>query len=281
MKYNEFVIELHTNTPEIAEIVSAYLMYDDFDSFQFTDDNNILAYISTDFSVADTLEKLKNEPYSNWIKNVEVKQLEDKNWNQIWESSYKPVIVSDNCIVRAPFHTNLPTVEFDIKIMPKMSFGTAHHATTLLMMKYILEIEDFTNLSVLDMGCGTGVLAILVALKNAKTIWAVDNDTWAFENVKENVKANNCEHIKTFLGDAGILGDNKFDYIFANINKNILLNDLPTYANSLNKNGNIFLSGFYLEDLDELIEKAKSVNLSFIDYKEKDNWVAAHFHTDK
>ncbi|MGI6343411.1 MAG: 50S ribosomal protein L11 methyltransferase [Bacteroidales bacterium] len=277
MRYNEFVIELHTKTPEIAEIVSAYLTYDGFDSFQFTDDNNILAYISTDIPVTETLEKLKNELYSNWIKNIEVKQLEDKNWNQIWESSYEPVIVSDNCIVRAPFHTNLPEVKFDIKIMPKMSFGTAHHATTLLMMKYILETNVFTNLSVLDMGCGTGILAILAALKNAKTIWAVDNDTWAFENVKENIKANNCEHIQTFLGDADILSDEKFDYIFANINKNILLNDLPTYANSLNKNGHVFLSGFYLQDLDGLIEKAKTVNLSFIDYKEKDNWVAAHF----
>jgi ribosomal protein L11 methyltransferase len=157
-----------------------------------------------------------------------------------------------------------------------MAFGTGHHATTSLMVSYLLEL-DVENKSFLDMGCGTAVLAILAKMKGANPVTAIDNDEWAYENALENVFLNNTPAIKVKLGDASILGKQDYDIIFANINRNILLNDIPAYAQSMNLGSSLYVSGFYMEDLTIITEKCKEYKLKFVSSKENDNWAAAHF----
>jgi ribosomal protein L11 methyltransferase len=188
------------------------------------------------------------------------------------------VLIAEKCFIRAPFHEHNPDAEFEIVIEPKMSFGTAHHETTSLMIEFLLE-EDLRNKSVLDMGAGTGILAILSHLKGAQPVTAIDNDEWAYLNNIENTTRNNAEAIQVKLGDASLLTENeKYDIIIANINRNILLNDLPAYVNVLNNNGIIFLSGFYLgEDLEMIKQKCNALGLQFVVAKEKNKWCAARF----
>jgi ribosomal protein L11 methyltransferase len=167
-------------------------------------------------------------------------------------------------------------VLYDIVIEPKMSFGTGHHETTHMMLQHILE-TDFKSKSVLDMGSGTGVLAILAAMKGATDVDAIDIDNWCYLNAKENVERNNCNHINVHEGDASLLGNKKYDVIIANINRNILLNDIPTYVKCLKKEGILFLSGFYTEDMLIISEKCSEVGLQFISNLERNNWVAVMY----
>jgi len=197
------------------------------------------------------------------------------NWNEEWEKNFSPIMVDEVCQVRAPFHPKLDT-EFDIVIEPKMSFGTGHHATTHMMIQHILK-EDWQDKKVLDMGCGTGVLAILSEMKGANPIDAIDIDNWCYLNTLENIERNNCKHISTYEGDAGLLEGKNYDTIIANINRNILLKDMATYANCLNEKGSLFLSGFYQEDLAIIKESCEKLGLSYESHLERDNWIAAKF----
>jgi ribosomal protein L11 methyltransferase len=179
-------------------------------------------------------------------------------------------------MVRAPFHQPVEGVEFDIVIMPKMSFGTAHHETTKLMIRYILDL-DLQGKSLLDMGSGTAVLAILAGMKGAQPIVAIDNDEWAYNNACENVQSNNFSEIEVILGDSSLLPGKKFDNVFANINRNILLNDIPAYRQSLNPGGKLFVSGFYAEDLNLIEAKANETGLVLVSSHMENNWTAACF----
>jgi len=197
------------------------------------------------------------------------------NWNKTWESNFNPIIVDDVCSVRAPFHEK-PNTQYDIVIEPKMSFGTGHHETTKMMIQHILK-NDFTSKSVLDMGCGTGILAILAEKKGAKPIDAIDNDNWCYQNSLENVERNECKHITVLEGDAKLLKNRSYDVIIANINRNILLNDINAYASCLNKNGMLFLSGFYHEDITVIEQECQPHMLKLVEVIEENYWVALKF----
>ncbi len=207
----------------------------------------------------------------SWTK----KEIEQQNWNAEWEKNFHPILVGEKCMVRAPFHKAVD-VDYDIVIEPKMSFGTGHHETTHMMLQHILD-NDFEGKSVLDMGCGTGVLAILAKKRGAGDVEAIDIDEWCFLNTQENVDRNHCSDIKAYQGDSSLLEGKKYDIILANINRNILLEDIPIYANCLKKGGALFLSGFYLGDLDAISSKCAAYGLEFEKNLEKNNWVSAKY----
>ncbi len=200
----------------------------------------------------------------------------ERNWNQEWENDYPMVVIDDICSVRAPFHKALPNVKYDIVIEPKMSFGTAHHETTYQMIQYLME-SDVKGKAVLDMGCGTGVLAVLAAKMTAESVVAVDNDEWAFRNCSENVLLNNTPEISVFLGDSSLPELGIYDIIIANINRNILLKDIPVYSKHIYSGGKLFLSGFYTEDLSMITNKAIECGFAFDGNKTRNNWVAARY----
>ena len=179
-------------------------------------------------------------------------------------------------MVRAPFHPEPAGVEYDIVIMPKMSFGTAHHETTKQMIQYLLSLQ-VSGKSLLDMGSGTAVLAILARMKGAFPVTAIDNDEWAYNNALENIQSNNFADIEVLLGDSSSLAGKKFDIILANINRNILLNDIPAYCESLNAGGKLFMSGFYSEDLPLIEAKANEAGLKIMSSQKENNWTAACF----
>lgn len=257
---------------EFTEILLAELSLYDFETFEETE-QGLSAYIQEDLDKEDVVSKL------NLLHNTEVKityqkeKVETINWNEKWEKNFPPIEVGSTCMVRAPFHEK-KEVEFDIVIEPKMSFGTGHHATTYQMIELILE-EDWHNKKVLDMGCGTGVLGILSYLKGAKKVTYIDIDEWCIENTEENLVRNQVKG-KVILGGAEKI-DTNFDVILANINRNILLRDIATYASYLNKNGQIYFSGFYKVDLPIIKDEADKQGLTFVKNLEKEDWVAAKF----
>lgn len=271
--YIEYQFKIEPIQPA-SDILIAELGEVLFESFVETEEG-VLAYIKKeDWSenILDTIEILSN---SNFKIEHTFKEIEQENWNATWEQNFSPIQVGDKCAVRAPFHEKTD-VEFDIIIEPKMSFGTGHHETTHMMLEHILN-TDFKGLSVLDMGSGTGVLAILAAMKGAGSIDAIDIDNWCYLNALENVERNNCSHINVYEGEASLLEGKKYDVIIANINRNILLNDIPTYAKCLNANGTLFLSGFYSEDINIISEKCKESSLQYDSNLEKNNWVAVKY----
>jgi ribosomal protein L11 methyltransferase len=197
------------------------------------------------------------------------------NWNEEWEKNFSPILVDSVCSVRAPFHEK-PDVKYDIVIEPKMSFGTGHHETTWMMLRHILK-NNWEGKKVLDMGCGTAVLAILAEKKGARPIDAIDIDNWCYQNSIENAERNNCSHITVEEGDASLLEGREYDCIIANINRNILLDDLKAYADSLRGDGELYLSGFYKEDLPAITEECNKNKLRYVEELERNNWVAVKF----
>ncbi|CAM4352040.1 50S ribosomal protein L11 methyltransferase [Zobellia nedashkovskayae] len=257
-----------------SDILIAELGEVGFESFLENEDG-VLAYIQkNDWNerILETVEILDSELFK---VSFELKEIEQENWNATWEQNFEAIQVADQCVVRAPFHEK-PNVQYDIVIEPKMSFGTGHHETTHMMLQFILE-NDFEGKDVLDMGSGTGVLAILAAMKHANYIDAIDIDNWCYLNAIENVERNNCEHISVFEGDSSLLGSRKYDIILANINRNILLADIAVYAANLKENGTLFLSGFYEEDIPLISETCLKAGLKFEKNLQKNNWVAVKY----
>ena len=203
-------------------------------------------------------------------------EVEQTNWNAEWEKNFKPIQVDDLVSIRAPFHEN-PHLKYDIVIVPKMSFGTGHHETTHMMVQHLLAL-DLENKKVLDMGCGTGILAIFAEMKGANPVDAIDIDAWCYENSLENIARNNCSHITVFEGDSALLIDKKYDVIIANINRNILLEDMNIYANCLHENGVLLLSGFYQEDISMIDAEVSKYNLKLESFIERNNWVALKYN---
>jgi len=274
MNYTELNFSITPQTP-FQDILIAELAEIGFESFEETE-NGLLAYIQEPLLDETQLKGL--DILTNDLVQIQytLKQIPEQNWNALWESNYDSVLIDNRCYIRAPFHPTNPDMEFEILIEPQMSFGTAHHETTANMIKLLLN-EDVKDKSLLDMGCGTGVLAILAHKKGANPICAIDNDEWAYRNSVENVKKNKTNSIEVLLGDAALLKNKTFDLIFANINKNILLADMKIYSQCLNKNGHLFMSGFYLFDLKDIQKKAVSLGLEYKSYITDNDWVVVKF----
>jgi len=259
-----------------TDILIAELGYAGFESFVENEDG-VTAYIQkVEYyeTILDDIFALKNEEFQISYTQEEMAQV---NWNIEWEKNFQPIQVDNLVSIRAPFHEN-PKLKYDIVIEPKMSFGTGHHETTHMMVQHLLEL-DLQNKKVLDMGCGTGILAIFAEMKGAKPIDAIDIDTWCYENSIENCERNKCKHISVFKGDVSLIVNKKYDIIIANINRNILMSDIRTYVNCLNENGVLLLSGFYQEDIPVIDGETSKYKIKLSTIIERNNWVALKYDT--
>lgn len=277
MNYYELRLTLTPNTETNRDILSGLLAEIGFESF-VESDKGVSAYISekaySEELIAETLASL---PLPDTQVQYHVEYIVSQDWNEEWEKNFfQPIIIGNEVVIHSSFHQDIPKLTYDIVIDPKMAFGTGHHATTSLMVAYLLEAE-VREKAFLDMGCGTAVLAILAQKRGAHPITAIDIDEWAYENALENIRLNDASSINVQLGDASLLGKDRYDLIFANINRNILLTDIPTYASCLTQGASLYMSGFYTEDLKAIQDKCAEVSLQFVSFKEKDNWCSAHF----
>jgi len=271
--YIGYTFEISPREPG-TEILIAELGYAGFESF-VENEAGVIAYIQKpewNSAILEDIYILTNDEFAISYTSEEIEQV---NWNKEWEKNFQAIEVDGICAVRAPFHEKTD-VDYDIVIEPKMSFGTGHHETTHMMIQHILKL-DFNGMSVLDMGCGTGILAILAEMKGATTLDAIDIDNWCYLNTVENIERNNCHNIKAYEGEASLLESKKYDVIIANINRNILLKDIAIYADCLNENGTLLLSGFYREDIPLISEECGKHQLKFVENIERNNWVAVKY----
>lgn len=257
------------------EILISDLSDINFEAFLETEDG-VEAYIEeSDLNMKEVEEVFNKLREADFEISHTSSVLEEKNWNEEWEKNFDPVEIKDLCRIRAPFHQHKDGFKEEIVIMPKMSFGTGHHATTSMMVENLMTTKVQGPL--LDMGSGTAVLAILAHKLGVQDIQAIDIDEWAFENAPDNCTLNGIADIEILKGDASLLGAKKFNTVLANINRNVLLEDIPKYADVLHQNGQLFVSGFYVEDLDRVMDVAVRSGFIFNGNLTKDNWVSARF----
>lgn len=274
MQYIEIDFTVKPLEPAV-DILIAELGELPFDSFQETE-NGCLAYIpAKDFDEA-RLQEVVEGMSEEFMIAYAVNEQEDINWNAEWEKNYEAVMIADKVFIHAPFHEAVEDVDYNILIEPKMSFGTAHHPTTAQVIQLLLK-EEMQGKFVMDMGAGTAVLAILARKMGAASVVAVDNDEWAYRNAQENVNMNACSDIGVHLGDATWLNDQHYDLFIANINRNILLQDMQTYAAHIQAEGTLLLSGFYEHDLEAITEECAKHGLSYHSHLADQEWVAARF----
>ena len=257
-----------------TEMLIAELGYAGFESF-VENEEGVIAYIQKEECHDAILENIFVLNSGEFDIKYTKEEIEQVNWNSEWEKNFNPIQVDDKVSIRAPFHEN-PNLEFDIVIEPKMSFGTGHHETTHMMVQHLLDI-DLIGKKTLDMGCGTGILAILAEMKGAQPIDAIDIDNWCYLNTLENVERNDCKHISAYEGEATLLAGKSYDVIIANINRNILLSDIGTYGDCLNDGGILLLSGFYAEDIPLLDEKALALGMSLEKKLDRNKWVSLRY----
>lgn len=257
-----------------SEILIAELGETAFESFIETEEG-VSAYVQKQYWNEDILNGIQILESPEFKIQYTFEEIEQVNWNEEWEKNFEPINVDDICHVRAPFHEKTDA-KYDIVIEPKMSFGTGHHETTHMMIQHLLE-TDVQDKKTLDMGCGTAILAILAEMKGAQPIDAIDIDNWCYLNSIENAERNNCQHITVYEGDAALLEGKSYDVIIANINRNILLNDMQQYVNSLNKNGILLLSGFYEEDIPAIDACCTEKGLTFAKKLSRNNWVSLKY----
>ena len=264
------------NDAALNEVIIAWLGESDYDMFEERPDG-LNAYIEADkFNELSLNELLLSIPDSKENIRYETSFIKDQNWNKKWESNFDPVLIAGRVFIRAPFHSSGSEFQYEIIIEPKMSFGTGHHATTALMIELLLD-ADVKGKEVLDMGCGTGVLAILADKLGANKVTAIDIEEWAYENCIENCEKNDAGKVSVHYGNAGLIIEKKFNVILANINRNILLSDIPAYSKSLDENGDLFVSGILKEDKEVISHCAFQSGLTYNTEASHDNWLAIHF----
>lgn len=278
MKYIEVKFNTIPDTEVVKDVLSAVIGEIGFESFVY-DDNGMTAYIQQKLFDENRLEQaISNFPIENVQIGYAVKEAEDKNWNKVWEENFfTPIVVGDRCVIHSTFHKDVPEAQYDIIINPQMAFGTGHHETTSLILEELLDAE-LEGKSVLDMGCGTSILAILASMRGAGKLLAVDIDNWCVENSKDNFRLNNINNIEVVEGDASILSDKgPFDVVIANINRNILTADMHSYVERMNPGAIIYMSGFYIDDIPVIRKEAEKNGLFFVHHNEKNRWADVMF----
>lgn len=272
MNYYEFVFKIEHSEEVYRDLLIHSLGEAGFDTFEETE-NGFNAYILEKLAEELEFDNLIAPFRDNIAFSYEKNFIPQKNWNEVWESNFEPLTIGDQCHVRATFHPSRPEFPIEIVIDPKMSFGTGHHQTTSMVMEFMLTM-DFSGKSVLDMGCGTAILAILAAKRGAKDITAIDYDPVCYESTLENIALNDVSFIKALCGSKEAIPNTRYDIILANINRNILLDQLESYANVLHANGIVILSGFYNEDCEVLLKKAATLGIHFFEKHLLDNWAS-------
>ena len=278
MKYLEVTFTTHPCNETVNDVVSALAGEIGFESFVECE-AGVQAYIQqTLFDEEALKEMIASFPLPDTTVKYTIKEAEDKNWNEEWErNGFEPVRIADRILIHSPEHHNLSPAEYDIVIDPHQAFGTGTHHTTGMILERLLGM-DLGHKTVLDAGCGTGVLGIFCTLKGAKSVWAYDIDRWSVDNTKENMLLNGVKNMEVVEGNASILqGKDAFDLILANINRNILLADLPSFVSVMHAGSQMILSGFYVEDMPLLVQKAKSLGLNYLNHTEKENWATLLF----
>lgn len=284
MDYTAINFNITPFSEEIADILIATMSTIGYEGFQYTD-TGFTAYITCEQFEEESIQKLEIlqslavDYQIDWNFSV----LQDRDWNLEWEKNFTPIVVDNRILIRAGFHPTIPGIDYDIIIEPKMSFGTGHHPTTTLMLETLLDFSgQMKGKRVLDMGCGTGILSILAAKLGASTVTGIDIDEWSYRNARENIENNRLQNIQIKIGNAGLLEKEKeFDFILANINRNILLTDMPFYERCLKDGGILIMSGFYTQDLPSIRQKAAELGMTYGDQKMKQNWVAVSFTKNK
>ena len=262
----------------INDVLAAELGEIGFESFTESE-KGLLGYISEALYDKKTLDdKLADFPLENTRIDYTSKWVESKDWNEEWEKNFfQPIIIGDRCVIHSTFHHDIPQVEYDIVINPQMAFGTGHHETTSLIIGELLD-NNLQGKSLLDMGCGTSILAILARMRGAVPCTAIDIDEWCVRNSLENIELNGVDRISVFQGDASALkGKGPFDVIIANINRNILLNDMKQYVSCMHPGSELYMSGFYVDDIPVIQAEAERKGLHFVHHKEKNRWAAVKF----
>lgn len=278
MKYLEFTFHTLPCTETVNDVLSAVLADIGFESF-IEQTDGIAAYIQTALFEEEALKsELAHFPLPNATITYEYVEAEDKDWNEEWEKNFfQPIIIEDKCVIHSTFHQDVPKAAYDIIINPQMAFGTGHHETTSLIIGELLD-TDLEGKALLDMGCGTSILAILARMRGAAPCTAIDIDEWCVRNSLENIELNHVDQIKVFQGDASSLAsEGPFDFIIANINRNILLNDMHLYINRMNAGAHLLMSGFYVEDIPAIQTEAEHNGLRLIHQREKNKWAAVLF----
>ena len=271
--YIAYVFNVSPKDP-VTEMLIAQLGYIGFESF-VENESGVVAYIQKKDWNSNKVEDLYLLNSNEFDITFKYSEIEQTNWNKEWEKNFNPIQVNGQVSIRAPFHEN-PSLNFDIVIEPKMSFGTGHHETTHMMVQHLLAL-DLKNKKVLDMGCGTGILAIFAEMKGAQPTDAIDIDSWCYQNSLENVQRNGCKHINVLEGDSSLLKGKEYDVVIANINRNILLSDMKIYTDCLSENGVLLLSGFYKEDISIIESEVIKYGLVLDKMIQKNNWVALKY----
>ena len=278
-EYIEVAISIAPFTEENAEIVTAEISELPFESFSM-EDPFLKCYIQKELYDAQALKVvLSGMEGMGFDLDFNANLMPAVNWNAVWESQFTPIVVDDICTIKASFHKDLKKTRFNITIDPKMAFGTGHHQTTYMMCRALLQNEDAVKGKVvMDMGCGTAILAIMAAKMKASRVYGIDIDAVAAISAYDNARLNRVGKVmETYCGDASLLQRNSYDVLLANINRNILLQDMPTYAHSLHKEGLLFVSGFYVEDMPMLIGTAAANGLEYVSHDSMDNWCCIKF----
>ena len=276
MKYIEVRFSFSSDEEYVKDLLSSELGDLGFESFS-SDDEGLVGYVQAPLFDESALKNALADFAFDPNVRYEAKDAEDKDWNEEWEKNYfQPIVIGDECVVHGSFHKNVPSAKYDIVINPKMAFGTGYHATTTLMMRALLRL-DVTGKRLLDMGCGTAILAILAAKKGAKEVVGIDIDEWAYENAKENIVMNGTPDIELRLGGAEALKTETFDVVLANINRNILLQDIRHYVERMRSGSLLFLSGFYESDIPVIEAEAAKHGLRKLSYEMQNDWVAVQF----